>query len=159
MCLPQPDGDPVFCALLQKELGDSPRGVFALELADLADTQQRYLRNTAILETILTASRRQRGAHRGFLPALQRARPRVPARVTGAHGRTARRPAAAARAHRTDADATAPRRRASGTGSHHLTFEAENHSYRITTDASMAQLAEGTLHRARPAADLPARSG
>src|SRR5262245_43160545 len=56
MCLPQPDGDPVFNALLQTELGAAPNGVFAVELADLANSQQSYVRNTAILETVLTAA-------------------------------------------------------------------------------------------------------
>jgi GH15 family glucan-1,4-alpha-glucosidase len=43
-CLPKPDADPVFCALLRREGGDSVSGVFAVA----------YLRNTAIVETTLT---------------------------------------------------------------------------------------------------------
>ena len=31
-CLPRPDGDPVFSALLQKEGGDSEKGVFAIDI-------------------------------------------------------------------------------------------------------------------------------
>src|SRR5688572_19916502 len=50
-CLPRPDGDPVFSALLQKEGGDSDKGVFAIDMLDLTRTEQSYLRNSAILET------------------------------------------------------------------------------------------------------------
>ncbi len=50
-CLPRFDGDPVFCSLLQGE--ENGRGRFAVELADLARSEQRYLRNTAILVTTL----------------------------------------------------------------------------------------------------------
>jgi GH15 family glucan-1,4-alpha-glucosidase len=50
-CLPRPDGDPVFSALLTKEGGDSDKGVFAVDMVDLTRTEQSYLRNSAILET------------------------------------------------------------------------------------------------------------
>lgn len=53
MCLPRPDGDPVFSALLTTEGGASAAGVFAIDLIDLASTEQRYRRNTAVVETIL----------------------------------------------------------------------------------------------------------
>ena len=52
-CLPRLDGDPVFCALLSREGGDAASGVFAVELQHRARSEQRYLRNTAILETLL----------------------------------------------------------------------------------------------------------
>ena len=52
-CLPRPDGDPVFSALLQKEGGDVGQGVFAIDLIDLTRTEQSYLRNSAIIETRL----------------------------------------------------------------------------------------------------------
>ncbi|MBI3343993.1 MAG: glycoside hydrolase family 15 protein [Gammaproteobacteria bacterium] len=50
-CMPRFDGDPVFCALLGNEQG--VRGAFAIELQNLARSEQRYLRNTAILVTTL----------------------------------------------------------------------------------------------------------
>jgi hypothetical protein len=53
-CLPRPDGDPVFCALLKAEGPRSREGVFAVELRDLADARSEYVRNTAVLETTLT---------------------------------------------------------------------------------------------------------
>jgi hypothetical protein len=46
-CLPRPDGDPVFSALLQKEGGDSQKGVFAIDMIDLVRTEQNYQRTAA----------------------------------------------------------------------------------------------------------------
>ncbi|GLQ19829.1 glycoside hydrolase family 15 protein [Algimonas porphyrae] len=48
LCLPRLDGDPVLNALLGGE------GRFSITLSDLADTEQCYLRNTAVLRTVLT---------------------------------------------------------------------------------------------------------
>ena len=53
-CLPKPDADPVFCALLRRDGGDSVSGVFAVDLRDMAQAKSGYLRNTAIVETTLT---------------------------------------------------------------------------------------------------------
>ncbi len=50
-CLPRFDGDPVFCSLLQGE--ENGRGRFAVEVTGLVRSEQRYLRNTAILVTTL----------------------------------------------------------------------------------------------------------
>ncbi len=52
-CLPRFDSDPVFCSLL---MNDEPRpesGLFEIELIDFAHAEQRYIRNTAILQTTL----------------------------------------------------------------------------------------------------------
>lgn len=52
-CWPRIDGDPIFCALLD---GDSPEnGFFSVELDEETETDQRYLRNTAIVRTVLRA--------------------------------------------------------------------------------------------------------
>ena len=53
-CVPAFDGDPAFCALLEPELDG---GDWAIELEDLAATEQQYANNTAILKTILRDSR------------------------------------------------------------------------------------------------------
>jgi GH15 family glucan-1,4-alpha-glucosidase len=53
-CLPKPDADPVFCALLRRQGGDSVSGVFAVDLRDMAEAKRSYVRNTAIVETTLT---------------------------------------------------------------------------------------------------------
>jgi GH15 family glucan-1,4-alpha-glucosidase len=52
-CLPRPDGDPVLNALLGGD-ASATRGVFAVELDDVARSRQSYKPNTAILETELT---------------------------------------------------------------------------------------------------------
>jgi len=142
MCLPQPDGDPVFPALLQRELGNARRGVFAVELTNLAECRQSYVRNTAILETVLTSTDgsavrivdfcpRFTARGRMFRPAsLVRivepliGRPRVRIRLAPQKSYGAQ-PALVSK------------------GSHHLDFEAESHRYRITTDASLLQLEQG----------------
>lgn len=58
-CTPRVDGDPVFCALLGG--GDPAReavgGVWSIELEELAESQQIYERNTAIVRTTLTDKR------------------------------------------------------------------------------------------------------
>jgi GH15 family glucan-1,4-alpha-glucosidase len=50
-CLPRYDGDPVFCSLLCEP--NDTRGAFAIEMVNVARSEQRYLRNTAILVTVL----------------------------------------------------------------------------------------------------------
>ena len=49
-CLPAFDGDPAFCALLQPRIDG---GDWTVELEDFAGSEQRYLDNTAVLQTIL----------------------------------------------------------------------------------------------------------
>ncbi len=50
-CFPRFDSDPVFCRLLA---GEEEKGFTDVVLEDLADTKSYYVRNTAIVETILT---------------------------------------------------------------------------------------------------------
>jgi len=52
-CLPRYDGDPIFHQLLGSPSGNPDDGAFAIELADLKTSDQYYVRNTAILRTIL----------------------------------------------------------------------------------------------------------
>jgi len=48
-CVPRVDGDPAFCALLDRE--DTETGFWAIELDGVVKTGQHYLRNTPILVT------------------------------------------------------------------------------------------------------------
>ena len=50
MCLPRFDGEPIFNALL------GGNGAFSIALAGQVSCTQTYIRNTAIIETILTAA-------------------------------------------------------------------------------------------------------
>ncbi len=50
-CWPRIDGDPIFCALVD---GDCPEsGFFSISLDEEAEAEQAYLRNTAIVQTVL----------------------------------------------------------------------------------------------------------
>lgn len=51
-CLPRLDGDPVFCSLLDGA-AEPEHGYFEVEVEDLVHTEQRYLPNTAVVETVL----------------------------------------------------------------------------------------------------------
>ncbi len=141
MCLPQPDGDPVFNGLLQQELGDSPRGVFAVDLADLAETRQAYMRNTAILETVLVASDGSSVRITDFCPRFN-ARGRVfrPMSLVRIVEPLAGRPRVRIRLNPSQQYNSAPA--LTGKGSHHLDFAASGCRYRVTTNASLALLEE-----------------
>src|SRR5690606_19097576 len=52
MCAPRMDGAPVFCRLLDGL--DPDDGDWAIRVEGLAACQQRYVRNTAVLETVQT---------------------------------------------------------------------------------------------------------
>ncbi|MCF3932227.1 glycoside hydrolase family 15 protein [Acuticoccus sp. M5D2P5] len=54
-CLPRPDGDPVFHALLGSN-GEPEDGAFAIEVEDYSHSEQHYIENTAILRTRLIAT-------------------------------------------------------------------------------------------------------
>ena len=51
-CVPALDGDPVFSALLSGD-GAPEYGIYTVEIQDRVRSEQRYLRNSAIVETIL----------------------------------------------------------------------------------------------------------
>ncbi len=52
-CLPRYDGDPVFHQLLGSESGNPDDGAFTVEIENYKASEQYYVRNTAILKTIL----------------------------------------------------------------------------------------------------------
>jgi GH15 family glucan-1,4-alpha-glucosidase len=140
-CLPRPDGDPVFSALLQKEGGASSTGVFAVDMVDLTRTEQEYMRNSAIIETRLY------DAHGGVMRVVDfaprfRSRGRVfrPMMFVRSVEPLAGRPTLRLRLRPT---AGFGERAPTGTnGSHHIRFEADGLHYRVTTDASLAALME-----------------
>ncbi|THD42959.1 MAG: glycoside hydrolase family 15 protein [Bradyrhizobium sp.] len=53
-CFPRFDSDPVFSRLLA---GDEEKGFCEVALSDLVEVKTQYLRNTAVVETVLTDSR------------------------------------------------------------------------------------------------------
>ena len=52
-CLPQFDGDPAFCRLLMPDEPSPDHGIYEIELVDFERAEQTYIRNTAIVQTIL----------------------------------------------------------------------------------------------------------
>lgn len=140
-CLPRFDSDPVFCALLDETVGDE--GVFAVELLDLAESEQSYDGHTAILETTLRDSRGSAIQIRDFAPRFANygrlyrptmimrtvtplagePRIRVSLRPRGGYGLDA---------------ATTTR------GSNHIRYITEGITLRLTTDAPLAYIEDGT---------------
>ncbi|MGH8495006.1 MAG: glycoside hydrolase family 15 protein [Gammaproteobacteria bacterium] len=52
-CMPRLDGDPVFHSLLSGDAEGAEEGFFDVELVDFERSEQRYLKNTAVVETLL----------------------------------------------------------------------------------------------------------
>jgi GH15 family glucan-1,4-alpha-glucosidase len=143
-CMPRPDGDPVLHALLGTT-GDGASGRFVIELADQVEARQRYVGNTAILETELT----DRGGNavritdfaprftdrgRTFRPVLLvrrispvRGRPTIRVRLDPSFEYGARRP-----------DVTR--------GSHHIRYYHAGQAVRLTTDMPITYAIDETWH-------------
>ena len=68
-CFPRFDSDPVFSRLVA---GDEEKGFTDVTLAGLADTQSDYLRNTAIVETVLTDASGGKLRVTDFAPRFER---------------------------------------------------------------------------------------
>ena len=140
-CWPVPDGNPLFCSLLTKEGGDATNGMFAIDLIDQVSIEQRYERNTAVVETIMRD--KQDGTIRilDFCPRFRRhgrlfrpsvlmrliqpmgGRPRIRLRVKPLFSYGAEQPQCSV-------------------GSHHVSYGGEGGHVRVTTDASVSALME-----------------
>jgi GH15 family glucan-1,4-alpha-glucosidase len=74
-CVPRVDGEPVFCNLLDvaPASGLGAQGIWAIELEDMAEARQAYLRNTAILRTELIGRGGERLEIIDFNPRFQSA--------------------------------------------------------------------------------------
>lgn len=139
-CWPRFDSDAPFCSLLAPT--EAGRGSFSVELLGRSRGDIAYRRNTAIVETrsfddagnamaVTSFCPRFRRHERNFRPAmlLRRivplaGRPRVRITLRPAEGYGAR---------------DVPARH----GSHHVRFQGETLSLRLTTDASISHLLEG----------------
>jgi GH15 family glucan-1,4-alpha-glucosidase len=140
-CLPRPDSDPIFCALLDRRGGEAEHGMFSIELIDATDHQQSYRPGTAIVETLINDAAgnqlrlidfcpRFRDRGRIFRPMMftriiepVQGRPRVLLKFKPASNYGSRR-----------SEMTA--------GSHHLRVAHSDVAYRLTTDASLSALLE-----------------
>ena len=143
MCLPKPDADPVFCALLRREGGDSVSGVFAVDLQNMTEANRQYVRNTAIVETTLTDVRGNSLRITDFCPRFRsRGRNFRPMAVVRLVEPINGRPIVNVRLRpRCDNGADDPQRVA---GSHHIRFLSAALNYRVTTNSSLSPLLDET---------------
>lgn len=142
-CFPRMDGDPVFNTLLQSETTESGSGLWQIELVDCAQSHQRYIENTAILTTrledrngnaieIVDFAPRFTAFGRIFNPMMLvrnirriAGSPRVRVRIRPAHSYGAGTPQVTF-------------------GSHHVRYVLPELALRLTTDASITAVLEGT---------------
>ncbi|MCC6468861.1 MAG: glycoside hydrolase family 15 protein [Alphaproteobacteria bacterium] len=138
-CFPRLDGEPMFSALVDG--ADPEQGFMDLILANQVRAEQRYLHNTAVLETVLTdkagagvritdLAPRFKRFGRVFRPPMLLRRiepfgghPRIKIRIRPRFGY----------------GADTPHRR---TGSNHLRYVASEMAVRVTTDLAVSYLAE-----------------
>jgi GH15 family glucan-1,4-alpha-glucosidase len=138
-CLPKPDADPVFCALLRRDGGDSVSGVFAVDLRDMTDSKRSYVRNTAILETTLADAHGNSVRITDFCPRFRsRGRNFRPMAIVRLIEPVEGRPIVNVRLRpRCNYGADDPQRIA---GSHNIRFLAAALNYRVTTNCSLSPL-------------------
>jgi GH15 family glucan-1,4-alpha-glucosidase len=145
-CMPRPDGDPVFHALLGTTDAGRVSGRFDVEVADLAETRQRYVPNTAIVETELVDRHGNVARITDFAPRfIERGRTFRPLllvrRVTPIRGkptiRVRVRPGFEYGEHRPQVTR----------GSHHIRYQHAGHAVRLTTDMPIAYAIDETPHR------------
>ena len=140
MCLPRPDGDPVFCGLLG---GGRPgaSGEFAVELTGATSSTRRYLTNTALLETLLSDGNGNSVRITDFCPRF-RARERIfrPVGLVRIIEPVTGRPLVKLRLEPAREHGCANPEMT--WGSSHLRFTGGGYSYRVTTDASVQAIIE-----------------
>jgi len=142
-CLPRLDGDPVFHALLDSDRDEHATGIFGIELQGLVETEQRYLRNTAILETMLADGSGNRVRVLDYCPRF-RARGRMfrPMLLVRLIEPLSGRPVVRIRLRpRFEQGSRAPQVRR---GSHHLAYTGADGGFRLTTNASLSAIVEET---------------
>ncbi|WP_108660788.1 glycoside hydrolase family 15 protein [Acuticoccus kandeliae] len=142
-CLPRPDGDPVFHALLGSN-GAPEDGAFAIEVEDYSHSEQHYIENTAILRTRLIASDGSTVEIDDFCPRfLSRGRVFRPAqivrRIRPVTGRPRIRIVLRPRFHWGSA------RPEITSGSNHVRFVSDGTTLRLTTDAPITYIRDETF--------------
>jgi GH15 family glucan-1,4-alpha-glucosidase len=151
-CIPRFDGDPVFHALLGAPAGYEGSGVYAIEVEDFVRSEQAYVQNTPILETILHGKNgsikvqdfapRFWWRDRAFFPQM------LVRRLTPLSGsprvRVCVRP-------RFDYGATTP---TYTSGSHHIRYVGTNTTLRLTTNAPIDYVRDETLFNLHGPVDL-----
>jgi len=137
LCLPRFDGQPIFDGLL------GGAGEFCVELKDFVASEQEYIRNTAVLRTVLRAADGAAIELTDFAPRFQaRGRTFRPAsfirRVRPLHGSPVVRIRLNPRARW--GEAALPARR----GVNHVSFQDDEAGFRLTTDAPVSYIMTDT---------------
>ena len=140
-CLPRLDGDPVFCALIDGGPSPDERGVFAIDLLDCVEKKQRYVRNTAILETVVADAQGNRLRIVDFCPRF-RARGRTfrPMTIVRLLEPLGGRPVVRVRLRPCANNGTQTPRMTRG--SHNIAYQSGTVSFRVTTNASLSAVAD-----------------
>ena len=149
-CAPRVDGDPVFSALMD---GDDPEhGFWDVELEDCVAVEQAYVRNTAVLRTVMTAAD---GASLELLDFAPRHPKHSRTYRPLAFGRVLRPLSGAPRVRvrlRPSADWGA-RRAETTSGSNHIRYLCTDVTFRLTTDCPVSHvLNERTFRLEAPVA-------
>ncbi len=150
MCAPRMDGDPVFCRLLRGDAGDPRDGAWSVRVERLAKVEQSYVRNTAIIETLLTDEEGNVLRVRDFAPRFKSSgrifRPLSIVRIVEPIKGTPRMAMALRPLHGYGAHAPETTR-----GSSHVRFLLGNQVLRLTTNAPIDfVLSETTFVADRP---------
>jgi len=142
-CLPRFDGDPVFCSLLNEHPDREGSGYCAVELLDMAESEQFYLANTAVLVTLLTDKHGAVIEITDFAPRFhQYGRMFMPVMVIRRIRRVQGTPRICLRIRPTFEYG---RNRCAVThGSHHIRYVAPSWVLRLTTDVSVTAILEET---------------
>lgn len=146
-CFPRFDGDPVFSRLLA---GDEEKGFCDVVVKDLQSIDSHYVRNTAIVETILTCSDGASLRVTDFAPRFDRfERPFHPPQIIRRIEPVSGIPRIAIRVRATH-DYGRPTKMAVG-GSNHIRYVDGPQVLRLTTDAPLSYIAnEITFPLTRP---------
>lgn len=144
-CMPRPDGDPVLHALLGTAASSDVTGRFAIEIDDLVESRQRYVENTAILETTLIDRAGNIAQITDFAPRFSdRGRTFQPLllvrRIRPVQGHPT------LRVHLDPGFEYGARRPEIARGSHHLRYFHPGQALRLTTDMPIAYAQDGTGH-------------
>jgi len=150
MCAPRMDGDPVFCRLLRGDTADPRDGAWSIRVEGLAKVEQSYVRNTAIIETLLTDEEGNVLRVRDFAPRFKSSgrifRPLSIVRIVEPLKGTPRMAMALRPLHGYGAHAPETTR-----GSSHVRFLLGNQVLRLTTNAPVDfVLSETTFVADRP---------
>jgi GH15 family glucan-1,4-alpha-glucosidase len=133
-CFPRFDGDPIFCHLLA---GDEEKGFCDVVLDGMVEQQSEYLRNTAVVATVLTDERGGALRITDFAPRFPRfGRMFRPPQLVRIIEPLSGLPRITIRFRPTYNYGESIRHHS--IGSNHIRFSAENHVIRLTTDAPLS---------------------